>query len=58
MYHVYTISMEQGKKKTVLYTDDLEQVEKLCREHILYAYEVIDLNSNVVLSNPKVYVNY
>ena len=38
MYHVYTISTEQGKKKTVTYTDDFELVEQLCKEHILYAF--------------------
>lgn len=58
MYHVYTISPDQGKKKTVTYTDDFELVEQLCKEHVLYAYELVDLNSNAVLSEPKVCVNY
>lgn len=58
MYHVYTISPDQGKKKTVTYTDNFELVEQLCKEHILYAYELVDLNSNAVLSEPKVCVNY
>lgn len=57
VYHVYTISSEQGKKKTVLYTDNLELAKELCENHILYGYEVIELNNDMVLNEEIVCVN-
>lgn len=58
VYHVYTISINQGKKKTIAYVDNEYEAEELCKEHILYAYEVVDLVEFVKVGKPQVCVNY
>lgn len=44
IYHVYTISPSQAKKQTVAYLEDFDEVKELCRNHVLYAYEKMNVN--------------
>lgn len=57
-YHIFTISTNQAKKTTVAYVDTEEEAEKLCSEHILYAYEKVNSEYGECLSKPKVCVDY